>query len=267
MTEPYYDMMMKIYGVRHPMESPELVSKLNETNMERYGSPWFAGTEYWKTKVVETLMEQYGVDHASKIPGIQDKKQNLYFDKTGYHWPMQNPEVIAKSLETRSNKTEEELQLIVERQRQTCIEHYGVDSWAKTEEGRECGRKNIASANETVVTCEHCGIETNLGNYNRWHGDNCLQNPNNTKSRELPKKECSFCKGMFAAHTFAQSHGDKCKHNPANAGIVRTHAKKECPHCKKMIAYNVFERYHNDNCKLNPNRVDPDSTTIRLDEI
>lgn len=23
------------------------------------------------------------------------------------------------------------------------------------------------------VTCEHCGVETNKGNYSRWHGDNC----------------------------------------------------------------------------------------------
>jgi hypothetical protein len=28
------------------------------------------------------------------------------------------------------------------------------------------------------VKCEHCGIESAPGNYSRWHGDNCLSNPN-----------------------------------------------------------------------------------------
>lgn len=30
--------------------------------------------------------------------------------------------------------------------------------------------------NEMRVLCEHCGIETNKGNYTRWHGDKCNKN-------------------------------------------------------------------------------------------
>lgn len=39
-----------------------------------------------------------------------------------------------------------------------------------TEEERRVRTMN--SINKRT-TCEHCGVETNMGNYTRWHGDNC----------------------------------------------------------------------------------------------
>jgi predicted GIY-YIG superfamily endonuclease len=39
-----------------------------------------------------------------------------------------------------------------------------------TEEERRL--RTLNSINKRV-TCEHCGVETNKGNYSRWHGDNC----------------------------------------------------------------------------------------------
>jgi len=33
--------------------------------------------------------------------------------------------------------------------------------------------KSASFMNNKKITCEHCGIETNSGNYKRWHGTNC----------------------------------------------------------------------------------------------
>jgi len=37
------------------------------------------------------------------------------------------------------------------------------------------------------VTCQHCGIKTNIGNHNRWHGDVCKLNKNIAGELKLPK--------------------------------------------------------------------------------
>jgi hypothetical protein len=34
----------------------------------------------------------------------------------------------------------------------------------------------IQNLNQARYTCQHCGITTNKGNFNRWHGDNCSVN-------------------------------------------------------------------------------------------
>jgi group I intron endonuclease len=39
---------------------------------------------------------------------------------------------------------------------------------------KESNEKNkISNQNSTRYTCSHCGISTNGGNYNRWHGNKC----------------------------------------------------------------------------------------------
>lgn len=42
------------------------------------------GTEEGKTKIRETLLKKYGVDHSSKIPGISEKRNNTHIKNTGY---------------------------------------------------------------------------------------------------------------------------------------------------------------------------------------
>ena len=64
------------------------------------------------------------------------------------------------------------------------------DTWASTPEARaariEQFKKNGYRAPKGVFpeafkqtnTCEHCGITCTLGNFTRWHGDNCKEKPN-----------------------------------------------------------------------------------------
>jgi len=58
------------------------------------------------------------------------------------------------------------------------------------------------------ITCEHCGKESNLMNYKKWHGDNCKL----VKERTIPKVTCEHCNKSVDYANYSQWHGDKCKH-------------------------------------------------------
>lgn len=48
--------------------------------------------------------------------------------------------------------------------------HHNEESKTKT---RNALKNRPLKVNNMKKECEHCGIITNLGNYNRWHGDKC----------------------------------------------------------------------------------------------
>jgi len=58
------------------------------------------------------------------------------------------------------------------------------------------------------IACEHCGKESNLMNYKKWHGDNCKL----VKERTIPKVTCEHCNKSVDYANYSQWHGDNCKH-------------------------------------------------------
>ena len=67
--------------------------------------------------------------------------------------------------------------------------------------------------------CEHCEKSgKGLGNYKKWHGENCKENKNRTKEREIPhlvknmkRVTCSHCQGNFQLPNYNRWHGENCK--------------------------------------------------------
>ena len=45
-------------------------------------------------------------------------------------------------------------------------------------EARKLHQPKLVEGSLRRITCPHCGKDANTGNYSRWHGDNCKQNPN-----------------------------------------------------------------------------------------
>lgn len=83
-------------------------------------------------------------------------------------------------------------------------------------------KQSIAMKAKENISCPHCGKEVSgQANYNRWHGDLCLLNPNRpdikrtaTFSNNPPGlivKECEHCKKMISMPNYYRWHGNKCK--------------------------------------------------------
>lgn len=151
------------YGVEHPAQNPDVLKKMQQTSLERFGDTSFVRTEAYIEKSIKTNRERYGADWASKTKENKEKRKatNLerygvenigsleiyiqkaretYFKKTGYHHPSENPEVIHKreltnlerfgSIDVLSNPE------IRNKAKQTMIKNHGVDSPMKSEEIR-----------------------------------------------------------------------------------------------------------------------------------
>lgn len=58
--------------------------------------------------------------------------------------------------------------------------------------------------------CEHCGKESSLMNYTRWHGSNCKSHPAFVQ-RITPKRICEHCFRSVDLPNYAQWHGNNCK--------------------------------------------------------
>ena len=84
------------YGVDNPFKSPEIIKKIQETNIERYGAPYESMTEEGKNKRKKTNIEKYGVDHHWKVPEIRQQAwehaQETLIEKYGVPYYVLTPE-------------------------------------------------------------------------------------------------------------------------------------------------------------------------------
>ena len=88
--------------------------KIIATNMKRYNSPFYLGTDDCLDKTKKTNMERYGSE-----------------------WVMQNDTIYQKSKQTKLEKYGNENYNNKEGQQQTCMERYGVKSFAQTDKFKE----------------------------------------------------------------------------------------------------------------------------------
>ena len=70
----------KHYGVNHPAQSDVVQSKMQQTNLERYGS-----RAYNHTKGKQTMKEKYGYEHALQVPEIKAKQEQTCMEKFGVY--------------------------------------------------------------------------------------------------------------------------------------------------------------------------------------
>lgn len=86
--------------------SIEITNKRNNTNMEKYGgNPMYS--EAVKLKLNNTIIEKYGVDNISKLQEVKNKVKQTNFNKTGFEYNSQRPEVkdvLRKSLNENLSK-------------------------------------------------------------------------------------------------------------------------------------------------------------------
>lgn len=244
-SQQYKDVMIKTYGVVSPMHSPVILEKFKQTNIKKYESEYFLGTDLWALKNKNTLMSRYGVEHNSQIIGMSERKTRTYKEKTGYDYPMQNPEIKKKFAINFKARPEEEKQKSQEKRENTCLEKYGVDHWSKTDAGNVQSAKKMTECNNIMHHCIYCDLDIKGPNYHRWHDDNCKENPNNMKSRKLDRFECEFCHKMHTKQILSQNHGKYCKENPnrIDKPKPKKREKQKCVFCNSMIDSANYKRH------------------------
>jgi hypothetical protein len=119
--EKYTATMIARHGVTVPMKDPALDKRRRKTNLERYGAEQVMQSEKVRRKYRRTLKVRYGATHISQVPGVLDRanatrtepykslenrevinKKKIFTSRKNYgtDWPIQNPEVFQRNLDS-----------------------------------------------------------------------------------------------------------------------------------------------------------------------
>jgi hypothetical protein len=147
----------------------------------------------WEKRAV-TLQNKYGegIDNAFKAEPVKDKIKLTLLSKYGVD---------------NCSKSEE----IKEKKRKTTLINYGVDHHNKLDRYKQKLSKTFKETHKNMEAkqCPYCNKKIKGSNFNRWHNENCKNNPN----RNPPIYTCTVCgfksenKGMIS-----RFHNDNCKH-------------------------------------------------------
>lgn len=94
--------IMSKWGAKTPFESPKFMAKYHSDSMDRYGTFWPSQSDEVKGKILRTLHEKYGedVDNVFQLDEVKQKSRETLLEKTGYAWPLQDPETKSRAKAT-----------------------------------------------------------------------------------------------------------------------------------------------------------------------
>lgn len=107
------------YGGNAPAADKNVVNKMLNTRIERYGSTSYHNIEKYK----ETMLNKYGSESNFSVDFIRDKIKQTWINNYGVYNPSKS-------------------ELIKNKKRKTCLERYGVDSYFKTPEFKKYFQEN-----------------------------------------------------------------------------------------------------------------------------
>ena len=99
------------YGVSNPSKAAEIREKIENTNLNKYGSRYFSNPEKCKItkkkryndekfnnieKIKQTCLEKYNVDNIMKTKEFREKSRKTCLEKYNVEYPTQNKEIINK---------------------------------------------------------------------------------------------------------------------------------------------------------------------------
>ena len=114
----------QIYNGPAPMCSDEIQEKTKRTNKERIGFEFTFQSPEVKRKSKLTMIKNFGVEHALQSGKCKEKYKKTCNKNNTCNWPMQSSVVREKS-------------------KNSLIEKYGVDNYAKTPEFRKFAREQM----------------------------------------------------------------------------------------------------------------------------
>jgi len=122
----------KVWANKTLYQKQEMVKKVKQTKLERYGDSNYNNIE----KNKQTCLEKYGVQNVYQSDDIKEKIKNKLLEKYGVEHPAQSPEILSKM-------------------KKTCNEKYGADFFTLTQVFKQDVKNKIMSRminnNENII--------------------------------------------------------------------------------------------------------------------
>ena len=86
--------LVKKYGVEHSSQIDGFMDKVRHTSMKKFGEEHYSKTKECKERNIKTLIKNFGKNYKTVL---RKKRVKTYKNKTGYEYPLQNPECQQKT--------------------------------------------------------------------------------------------------------------------------------------------------------------------------
>lgn len=105
----YLETALKNWGVKRPSMLPEVQSKMKETCIERYGTPWASQSESVKQQISDsvknTMIEKYGVENYLQTDEGKQKVKDTFMKKYGVTCSFELPQFLNGSKNSVINRS------------------------------------------------------------------------------------------------------------------------------------------------------------------
>jgi len=128
----------KNFGVDYPGQSSSVRVKMAQTCLDSHGidNPF-----HDQLKIREAVFNKFGVDNVMKVEHIKQKLGSNNLARTGYAWPMSNPDILMKRNVTNQQRYGGNSPLcsdeVIKKQQDTMFECYGVKNATQTHLSKE----------------------------------------------------------------------------------------------------------------------------------
>ena len=172
------------YGVENYAQTKECRVKMENTMESRYGVKYAFQDESFYNSYKDTCVERYGKDYRKNFA---EKASNTFYQKTGYHNPLESPNIRKKIEETCVEKYGVKNPFgsaeIKEKIKNSFIEKYGVENPNKIPEIREKISKTLYKNSSQKSSTQQqylCNLYSGILNYpiSCYNADIYLSNDN-----------------------------------------------------------------------------------------
>ena len=199
------------------------LEKRHQTNIEKYGSEEVLSNKEIRQKCTDSLIKKYGVDNALKAEAVKDRQKATFIeryggftmqsdqlrdkveqtllDKYGKRSTFEIDAVKSKSKQTKLERYGNSNFVNTEKAKLTCMQKYGVDNPAKTQDVQD---KIRATCLERYGTC--CSL--NSSEAKRKSKETCLEKYNSEyfiQSSDFKEKYKQTCLERYGVEHFSQS--------------------------------------------------------------
>lgn len=98
-----FETIREKYGVEHPLQLPEFLDKMKQTNLERHGVENVSQKEDFKRKRTDTMIDKFGVENASQNNEVKKKKKTTSLKNFGVEHHLKDVEMFQKHQKARFN--------------------------------------------------------------------------------------------------------------------------------------------------------------------
>ena len=129
------------YGSTTPLQYKQIRAKINQHNVETYGTKYVTESEFFKKKRIKTCQHNFGVEYPMQSKEVQAKSRKRCKEKYGVEYVLQSDYAKAKGKETSRQLygTDFPMQSVAvkDKSKKTFREKYGVDAPAQCPDIRQ----------------------------------------------------------------------------------------------------------------------------------